>query len=297
MINKILKDNPPPIPSSYSSFLRDLVLKMFNKNPSFRPSISEILEALTKKYGPFESVIENRKKANIFESEDVSNLSLISSKSQSFSKFSSSSKIASKSIHSIIQARKDSISPTNNPFFQIKEEDLKESKDDNLSITETNLSFTPEESFSKKPYQRQISINTAGLDHYHKKSTPLSKESSNSNSTKNNIPTDKVRKKTFSFADTIFDPKSPNSPTRSILFSDFLLKRLGEPKYIRMKNLLENKSNPLKFMDDNRSLVGEIIGEENMDCLKIFKFLISSVVTPQNEDGKKELFESKTEKN
>ena len=269
---------------------------MFNKNPSFRPSIKEILEAFTKKYSTFGFLIENQKNGNIFENEDISNLSLVSNKSQSFSKFCSSSKIASKSIHSIIQARKDSFSPKNNPFLQVKEEDFKEIKDATISIIDTNLSFTPEESFSKKPYQRQISINTAGLDQYHKKSTPLSKESSNSNSTKSNIPTDKVRKKTFSFADTIFDPKSPNSPTRSILFSDFLLKRLGEPKYIRMKNLLESKSNPLKFMEENRNLVGEIIGEENMDCLKIFKFLISSVVTPQNEDGKKELFESKTEK-
>lgn len=253
---------------------------MFNKNPSFRPSIKEILETLTKKLTPAGFLVEIQKKGSFFESEDISNLSLISNKSQGFFKFSSSSKIASKSIHSIIQARKDS----------------KEIENVNISINDTNLSFTPEESLSKKPYQRQISINTAGLDQYHKKSTPLSKESSNSNSTKSNIPTDKVRKKTFSFADTIFDPKSPNSPTRSILFSDFLLKRLGEPNYIRMKNLLESKSNPLKFMEENRSLVAEIIGEENMDCLKIFKFLISSVVTPQNEDGKKELFDNKTGK-
>ena len=47
-----------------------------------------------------------------------------------------------------------------------------------------------------------------------------------------------------------------------------------------MKNLLENTTNPMKILDDNKNLVAEIIGEENIDCIKIFKYLIASSVTP-----------------
>jgi hypothetical protein len=47
-----------------------------------------------------------------------------------------------------------------------------------------------------------------------------------------------------------------------------------------MKNLLESSNNPMKILDENRKLVSEIIGEENMDCIKIFKCIISSSVTP-----------------
>ena len=38
----------------------------------------------------------------------------------------------------------------------------------------------------------------------------------------------------------------------------------------------------MKVLDENRQKVMEIIGEENMDCIKIFKYLISNSVTPPN---------------
>ena len=53
-----------------------------------------------------------------------------------------------------------------------------------------------------------------------------------------------------------------------------------------MKNLIESSSNPFGLIEDNKILISEIIGEENMDCLKIFKFLISSVVTPSGAEIK-----------
>ena len=73
--------------------------------------------------------------------------------------------------------------------------------------------------------------------------------------------TKKVNPKTFNFAETIFNPnKAPNSPNRTILFSEFLRSKLGEDKFMKMKNLLENSSNPLKILDENTDLVVEIIG-------------------------------------
>lgn len=234
-----------------------------------RPSLSEILEIIQKKGVCADDSFESMRN------------SIVNNKI----------KISQNSIHSIIQARKISISPTNNnPIIFEKNEkethslmDIKYKQDDLIEDPIENVS--PEESITKKPYQRQISINTTGLDlNFNKKNTPHSKESSNS--TKSNIPTDKVRQKTFSFANSIFDPKSPNSPNRSILFSDFLVKRLGDAKFQKMKNLIESSSNPFSLIEENKILISEIIGEENMDCVKIFKFLISSVVTPSGAEIK-----------
>ena len=36
----------------------------------------------------------------------------------------------------------------------------------------------------------------------------------------------------------------------------------------------------MKILDENRYGFMEIIGEENMDCIKIFKYLITNSVTP-----------------
>lgn len=70
------------------------------------------------------------------------------------------------------------------------------------------------------------------------------------------MPTKKVNPKTFNFSDTIFNPnKAPSSPNRTILFSDFLRKKLGEEKFNKMKNLLENSKNPMKILDENKELV------------------------------------------
>lgn len=43
-MNKILNENPAPIPERVCPFLRELVRKILNKNPKMRPSILEILE-------------------------------------------------------------------------------------------------------------------------------------------------------------------------------------------------------------------------------------------------------------
>ena len=133
-----------------------------------------------------------------------------------------------------------------------------------------------DEGFPKKThqnYKKQISINTSVLEsNYNKKE--------NSTTNKNNIPTERVMPKTFNFVNTIFNPKSPNSPNRSILFSEYLIQRLGETRFKKMKSYLETHKNPLKVLEENKTLVIEIIGEENLDCIKIFNYLMSSVVTP-----------------
>lgn len=232
-----------------------------NSKNKEKPSLNENL---------FENPCENIK--NDIKKETVEN----SNKKSIFSQHS-----LPNSIHSIIQARKISISPTNN---------INEPNNLNQKIPIENtfgkLSINTEKASLKKPtqkYQRQISINTSVLENsYNKKSTPLSKENSTTN--KNNMPTEKVRQKTFNFVNTIFNPKSPNSPNRTILFSEYLIQRLGEERFKKMKSYLETSTNPLKILDEERSLVAEFIGEDNLDCIKIFKYLMTNVVTPSKTE-------------
>lgn len=196
------------------------------------------------------------------------------------------------SIHSIIQARKMSISPTNNAL-EIKRIETPNTLHKNSAPIENTfgninpLTFDDDCGSLKKPSQntikRQISINISALENSHnKKSTPLSKENSTTN--KNNMPTEKVRTKTFNFVNTIFNPKSPNSPNRTILFSEYLVQRLGESRFKKMKGYLETHHNPLRVLEEERGLIAEFIGEENLDCIKIFKYLMSNVVTPSKTE-------------
>ena len=43
-MNKILHENPMPMPERVSPVFRDLVKRILNKSPNLRPNIMEILE-------------------------------------------------------------------------------------------------------------------------------------------------------------------------------------------------------------------------------------------------------------
>ena len=108
---------------------------------------------------------------------------------------------------------------------------------------------------------------------------------------KNDIPTDKVRPKSFNFLETIFNPKLPTSPNRLIMFEDFIKQKLGAVKFEKMKEFLENSNDPIKLLDEQTEVI-KIMGEENKDLIKFFKLLISNSITPNNNDffRKKKIF-------
>jgi NIMA (never in mitosis gene a)-related kinase len=47
-----------------------------------------------------------------------------------------------------------------------------------------------------------------------------------------------------------------------------------------MKILLDKSKDPMRILTHQKWLIESIIGNENIDCIRIFKFLISSSVTP-----------------
>ncbi|KAM3133981.1 hypothetical protein pb186bvf_013947 [Paramecium bursaria] len=88
-----------------------------------------------------------------------------------------------------------------------------------------------------------------------------------------------ITQKKPSFTKLLFNPKTPTSPNRNILMADFLRSKLGDEVFQKIKNLLESSSDPLLLLEQ-RQQIQDIIGEQNMDCIKIFKLLISNSITP-----------------
>lgn len=158
-----------------------------------------------------------------------------------------------------------------------------------IGFEETTNNQRPESQiFTKKTYQKAISINTSNLDSSHFLHKKQSKESVNSldsvknTSDSNTIPTDKIHSKKFSFM-LDFDRKTPNATNRTILSSEFLKNKLGREKFTKMKEFIETSGNPLKSLEDKKKII-DIIGEDNLECIPIYKFLISNAVTPSNSN-------------
>eukprot|EP01017_Pseudomicrothorax_dubius_P025188 TRINITY_DN2692_c0_g1_i2.p1 TRINITY_DN2692_c0_g1~~TRINITY_DN2692_c0_g1_i2.p1 ORF type:complete len:221 (+),score=62.44 TRINITY_DN2692_c0_g1_i2:160-822(+) len=182
------------------------------------------------------------------------------------------------------------------PTFQNGLEEYPTVSEENKII---EIMEVPQKSYLKPPmtghatskatrsYQKAISINTTNLEeNENRKDSTKSQGEPKREVDKNQIPTVKMQKKNFSFADTIFNPQGPTSPNRSMLFSDFLKQRLGMAKFEEMGRLLEKSDDPLKILDEQIELVTGILGPENLDCIKIYKYLISNSATPAHQRAK-----------
>lgn len=105
----------------------------------------------------------------------------------------------------------------------------------------------------------------------------------------NSIPTTKVgAQKSFTFSQYVFDKKSPVSPNRTFWVTQFLKQKLGDEKYEKVRELIENSSNPSHLLKEQPEKVLEIIGEDKQDCVVMLNFLISqnaNSVTPTGEKG------------
>ena len=150
----------------------------------------------------------------------------------------------------------------------------------------------------KRSYYRDIKINTEGLERTYpnnlssknekqKKSTyksPSDILSQNNLATPDSaLPTAKVQQRSFKFSEKLFDHRSPTSQDRSYWFCQFLMKKLGDEKFEKVKNLLENCTNPMQIINEQKQVLIELMGEENQDFVRILKCLISSAVTPTSD--------------
>jgi len=153
---------------------------------------------------------------------------------------------------------------------------------------------------TKKHYNLSINI-PGGPEQGETQSVPVKKEKKekpkpaklispmNDAGDANSIPTTKVgAQKSFTFSQFVFDKKSPVSPNRSFWVTQFLKQKLGDEKYEKVRELIENSGNPTQLLKDQPEKVLEIIGEDKTDCLVMLNFLISqnaNSVTPTGEKG------------
>ncbi|CDW79259.1 protein kinase domain containing protein [Stylonychia lemnae] len=92
--------------------------------------------------------------------------------------------------------------------------------------------------------------------------------------------------KHFLFSENLlFNPELPISPNRPLLFSNFLKQKIGEDKFEQVLKILENSDNPIKLLEEDQGIILEIIGENNIDCLKVFKYIVSSCNSTPNNAG------------
>ena len=149
---------------------------------------------------------------------------------------------------------------------------------------------------TKKHYNSLVINIPGGSEHSEGQPTQIKKEKQkpaklvsplNEMGDPNSIPTTKVgAQKSFSFSQYLFDQKSPISPNRTFWVSQFLKQKLGDEKFEKVRELLENSGNPSQLLKEHPEKVIEIIGEEKRDCLMMLSFLITqntNSATPTGE--------------
>ncbi|CAD8074488.1 unnamed protein product [Paramecium sonneborni] len=298
LATKIINDQHTKISDHYTEFLSNLVDEMLQKQPEKRPEISKILslpqiqteiQKLSKIYQSNKITLQNSgfsssKKSNRMQQNSIHFLVEKSKQQQGQSPICS--RRSQSKLNTPYQGYKiDNIIDQNSPHFKLNGKQLASNLHtlpdyiDDQQKTQTPISTQRTESneINQKhlKYQKSISINTQIDDNNNKRNQEVESQ-----------PTLLKNQKSFMFVDIFFNPNTPTSPNRSLLLTDFLKRKLGNEKFYQMKILLEQNNDPIKLLDQEKGLVQDIIGEQNMDCVRIFKLLISCSITPQASHGR-----------
>ncbi|CAD8158931.1 unnamed protein product [Paramecium pentaurelia] len=297
LATKIINEQHTKISDHYSEFLSNLIDEMLQKQPEKRPEISKILS--------FPQIqIEIQKLSQIYQSTNIKY------QNNGFSSSKKSNRMQQNSIHFLVekskqqqgqspicsrrsqsklntpyQVYKTDIVDQNSPHFKLNGKQLVSNlhtlpdyiDDQQKAQTPISTQRTESNEINSKQlkYQKSISINTQIDDNNNKRNQEVESQ-----------PTLLKNQKSFTFVDIFFNPNTPTSPNRSLLLTDFLKRKLGNEKFYQMKILLEQNNDPIKLLDQEKGLVQDIIGEQNMDCVRIFKLLISCSITPQASHGR-----------
>jgi len=92
------------------------------------------------------------------------------------------------------------------------------------------------------------------------------------------LNSNKVKAKHFIFSDYLLDPQG-YSPNRPLLFAEFLRDKLGEDVFNSACDVLKSSVDPLAVIDEDPGRLLKVIGPDNAQCLKVFKYIMSSNVS------------------
>ncbi len=85
--------------------------------------------------------------------------------------------------------------------------------------------------------------------------------------------------KHFIFSESLFSPQAAFSPNRPLLFTEFLIRKLGKEIFDSACNVMKDCVDPLALLDNEPDKLLKVIGKENAQCVQIFKYIISSNVS------------------
>ena len=94
--------------------------------------------------------------------------------------------------------------------------------------------------------------------------------------------------KHFMFSESLMNPELPMSPYRKLMFTGFLIEKLGESTFEKAKNFLCWSPNPLRSLEEEPGKFLDLIGKPNEQYLPIFKCIVNGKggATPLQEHSK-----------
>lgn len=267
VLNKILTQDYIPLPKGYSDTIGCLVRAMLDKNPNTRASVDDLLRfpevmreaAEIQKSGEYEG---NRVGFGVEGEEKgwcvVEPLIEVKAAAQPESSGSIEQQCdinEDEEIKAVLVTEKE-LSPTKR---------LLELKKNGLTI---NTCFESTSSDASKPEKA-----ASTKSHLRAKKSAEKKAVRTSNNRKT-LP------RHFVFSEFLLNPEVSHSPNRPLLFTEFLMKKLGKGVFDAACNILKDSNDPLTLLDQEPGRLLEIIGKENAQCLQVFKYIISSDLSP-----------------
>lgn len=273
VLNKILTQEYTPLPKGYSETISQLVKMMLDKNPNTRASIDDLLSVpkITR------TAIEIQKSEDyIGNTINLLNNSFVISVPEDSKRTSIGPQLEMKTI-----AQPDS----SGAIEQCDINDEEEAK----TVMNTGKEMSPNKRLLeiKKNY---LTINTCFESNSSGGNSKPEKAASTKSHLRAKKSTDKKavctsnNKKTlprhFIFSEFLLNPEVSYSPNRPLLFTEFLMKKLGKETFDAACNILKDSADPLILLDQEPEQILEVIGKENSQCLQVFRYIISSDLSP-----------------
>ena len=276
------------IPERYSSFLRNIINKMLNKDPLKRPSIKEIFESLEIKqevnrliseypnfYSNFEPHIFGKKKVKLeLEIKECDGHSLMEKKiitpiekltinsRQRLTGSTKNKKIEGNSIFNMIEKVKAK-SNGNTPQYESVDNIFDNERQ--TPVSGTGALQSQKNNYDSSIYKQMYSENSM-------KTKPSLSFTSPSN-VSNYSPTSHLlyqQKKKMNAGCNLFDNNVSESPGRQLIARNFLKEKLGENIFIQLLNLKEN--NPEELLKKIR----DILGEDKIKFIPVVEYVLSN---------------------
>jgi len=265
VLNKILTQEYVPLPKGYSETVSQLVRMMLSKNPNTRASVDDLLSVPE----IARTAIEIQKSDNyVSVEEDGSDkrASVIVGPQIELKAITQPNSFESIEHQCDINDEEEAKYTINTGKEMSPNKKLLELKKNNLTINtcfesnSSNGTSKPEKAASTKSHLRT------------KKTT--GKKAVRTSNNKRTLP------RHFVFSEFLLNPEISPSPNRPLLFTEFLMKKLGKETFDAACNILKDSKDPLMLLSQEPEQLLEVIGKENAQCIQVFKYIISSDLSP-----------------